>query len=120
MFIAASAGITCLMRAAIGDIVAAGAADLATGLFAECTEIAAKEGFPSRPKFAERTRKMLTAPASRLTASMLRDIARGAAEHILGDLLRRAGPAADTSLLRIAYSHTKAYKARRDRTGAAP
>ena len=123
VFIAASAGISCLMRAAIGDIVAAGAADLATGLFAECTEIAVKQGFPPRPEFAERTRTMLTTHASPLTASMLRDIERGAlieADHILGDLLRRAGPAADTSLLRIAYSHTKAYEARRARTGAAP
>ena len=45
VFIAASVGITRLMRAAIGAIVAAGAADLATGLLAECTAIAAKEGF---------------------------------------------------------------------------
>ena len=62
---------------------------------------------------------MLTAPGSALTASMLRDIERTApveADHILGDLLRRAGPAADTSLLRVAYSHTKAYEARQART----
>jgi ketopantoate reductase len=56
VFIAASAGITCLMRAAVGDIVAAGAADLAATLFAECAAIAAKEGFSPRPEFAERTR----------------------------------------------------------------
>ena len=48
VFIAASAGITCLMRATIGDIVAAGAADLAAMLFAECAAIAAKEGFATR------------------------------------------------------------------------
>ena len=123
VFIASSAGITCLMRAAIGDIVTADAADLAIGLFAECTAIAATEGFPPRPEFTERTRTMLTAPASPLTASMLRDLERGApieADHILGDLLRCAGPMADKSLLRVAYSHTKAYEARRARTGAAP
>ncbi len=122
VFIAASAGITCLMCAAIGDIIAVGAADLAAALFAECTAIAAGEGFPPRPEFAERTRAMLTAPGSALTASMLRDIERGApveADHILGDLLRRSGPAADTSLLRVAYSHAKAYKARRARTAGA-
>ena len=78
VFIAASAGITCLMRATIGDIVAAGAADLAAMLFAECAAIAAKEGFATRSAFAERTRTMLTAPNSPLTASMLRDIERGA------------------------------------------
>jgi 2-dehydropantoate 2-reductase len=123
VFIAASAGATCLMRAAIGDIVAAGAADLAAGLFAECAAIAAEEGFPPRSEFAERTRRMLTTPASPLTSSMLRDIERGApveADHILGDLLRRAGPLADKSLPRLAYSHTKVYEARRVRTGGAP
>lgn len=123
VFIASSAGITCLMRAAIGDIVNAGAADLATGLFAECSAIAAKQGFPPRQEFAERTRTMLTTPASPLTSSMLRDIERGApveADHILGDLLRRAGPAVDKPLLRLAYSHTKVYETHRARTGAAP
>jgi 2-dehydropantoate 2-reductase len=49
-------------------------------------------------------------------ASMLRDIERGArteANHILGDLLRRANPADAASLLRAAYVHVKAYEARR-------
>lgn len=36
VFIATAAGITCLMRASIGDIVAAGAADIATALLEEC------------------------------------------------------------------------------------
>jgi ketopantoate reductase len=119
-FIAASAGITCLMRAAIGDIVAAGASDLAAILFAEYAPIAAKEGFSLRPAFAERTRAMLTAPSSLLTASMLRDIERGApveADHILGDLLRRAA-SNDGSLLRIAYAHVTAYEARQARNRA--
>jgi 2-dehydropantoate 2-reductase len=120
VFIAASAGITCLMRATIGDIVAAGAADLAAMLFAECAAIAAKDGFAPRPAFVDRTRTMLTAPNSPLTASMLRDIERGAlieADHILGDLLRRAA-STDGSLLRIAYAHAKAYEARRARNRA--
>jgi 2-dehydropantoate 2-reductase len=123
VFIASAAGITCVMRAAIGDIVAAGAAELATGLFDECVAIAGAQGFPPRAEFLARTLQMLTAPGSPLTASMLRDIERGApieADHILGDLLRRAGSAADKSLLRIAYSHTKAYEARRARTAVAP
>jgi 2-dehydropantoate 2-reductase len=63
---------------------------------------------------------MLTAPNSPLTASMLRDIERGApieADHILGDLLRRAA-STDGSLLRIAYAHAKAYEARRARNRA--
>ena len=52
VFIAASAGITCLMRAAMGDIVTAGAADLATALFSECAAIAVAPC----PAFVERSR----------------------------------------------------------------
>lgn len=122
VFIATGAGITCLMRAAIGDIVAAGAAQLATGLFDECAAIATGQGFPPRPEFLERTRPMFTAPGSPLTASMLRDIERGApieADHILGDLLGRGGASRDTgSLLDIAFRHAKAYEARRIRNQA--
>ena len=122
VFIATGAGISCLMRAAIGDIVAAGAADLATGLFEECAAIATGQGFPPGPEFLERTRLMFTAPGSLLTASMLRDIERGApieADHILGDLLRRSGTVSTTgSLLNIAFRHVKAYEARRARNQA--
>ena len=124
VFIAAAAGITCLMRAAIGDIVAAGAAPLALALFEECAGIAAAEGFPARAAFLERMRAIFAAPGSLLTASMLRDIERGArieADHILGDLLgRAAAPSRERSLLAIAYAHLKAYEARRARDGAAP
>jgi len=122
VFIATTAGITCLMRAAIGDIVAAGAADLAASLLDEGTGIAASQGFAPRAAFLERTRAMISAPGSPITASMLRDIERGApveADHILGDLLRRGGDAGRASLLRIAYAHTKAYEARRAREPAA-
>ena len=59
IFIAALAGITCLMRAAIGDIVAAGAADLSTGLLDECAAIAASEGFPPRKPFLDGVRATL-------------------------------------------------------------
>ena len=131
IFIANAAGITCLMRAAIGDIVAAGAANLATDLLDECAAVAAAEGFPPRSPFLAGIRKTLTAPGSLMTASMLRDIKTGArveAEAILGDLLRRAARPDEPSLLRVAYAHVKAYEARRERglpgfspsTGAAP
>jgi 2-dehydropantoate 2-reductase len=120
VFIATGAGITSLMRATIGDIVAAGAAELATNLFDECAAIATAQGFPPRPEFLERTRLMFTEPGSPLTASMLLDIERGApieADHILGDLLRRGGANKNAgSLLDIAFAHAKAYEARRART----
>ena len=65
---------------------------------------------------------MLTAPGSPVTASMLRDIEKGApveADHILGDLLARGGePIGAGSLLGVAYAHVKAYEARRARETA--
>ena len=76
ILIATGAGITCLMRAAVGDIVAAGAAGLVTKLLEECTAIAMHQGFPPHPEFLDRTRRLFTAPGSLLTTSMLRDIER--------------------------------------------
>jgi 2-dehydropantoate 2-reductase len=117
VFIASAAGITCLMRAAIGDIVAAEAADLTNALFEECVAIAARNGYPPRADSVRASLRILMASGSVITASMLRDIERGApieAEQILGDLLRRAGHGApDHSLLRVAYAHVRSYEARR-------
>jgi 2-dehydropantoate 2-reductase len=107
------------MRAPIGDIERAGASDLALALLAECSAIAASQGFAPRPAVLERGSPMLTMPGSTLTASMMKDIERGArteADHIIGDLLaRRKASAPDASLLRIVYAHLRAYEARRER-----
>ncbi|ACK51523.1 2-dehydropantoate 2-reductase [Methylocella silvestris BL2] len=118
-FIAAAASITCLMRAAAGDIAAAGASDLAIATLDECAGIAADNGYAPREPSIIRGRTMLTAPGSEFVASMLRDVERGApteADHIIGDLLQRSKAEPDPfSLLRIAYAHLKAYEARRAR-----
>jgi 2-dehydropantoate 2-reductase len=123
VFIATLAGITCLMRASIGDIVAAGGTDATTRLLDECSRIAAAEGHAPRDASLRRNAAMLTAANSTLSASMLRDVERGSdteAEHIVGDLLRRGGSAgASPELLRIAYLHLAAYEARRRRLAAA-
>ncbi len=123
VFIAAGAGITCLMRAAVGDIVAAGGADLALALYDECAEIAAAHGFPPREGAVKFARGMLTTAGSDFVASMLRDIERGGqieADHIVGDLLRRQGAKpAPNSILRVVYAHLKAYEARRAREAGA-
>jgi len=119
VFIAACAGITCLMRANVGDIVAAGAAALAGELLDECNAIATSQGFPTRPASLEKNRGILTQPASMLAASMFRDIERHApveADHMIGDLLRRGEQCRlSHPLLRVAYAHLKAYEARRTR-----
>jgi 2-dehydropantoate 2-reductase len=62
VFIAAAAGITCLMRATIGDIVAAGAADLAAALLDDCGAIATRQGFAPNRAVMERNRAALTTP----------------------------------------------------------
>ena len=120
VFLASLAGSTCLMRATIGDICASpGGTDFILGLLAQCRSIAAAEGYGTREAQLNRTRNVLTAAGSALTASMLRDIERNAAieaDHIIGDLLRRDTASAKPSPLSIAYTHLKAHEARRIRT----
>jgi 2-dehydropantoate 2-reductase len=121
VFIASAAGITCLMRAAVGDYITAGASDLAQGLLQECAAIASAQGYPPREPALERARAALTAAGSPLKASMLRDIEGGMAvegDQILGDLLRRAAKPDQSPLLRIATLNVKAYEAQQTRAAA--
>jgi 2-dehydropantoate 2-reductase len=108
------------MHASIGDIVAAGGEDVALAIFDECCAIAAHNGFAPRPGAVTRGRAVVTTAGSPMTASMYKDMARGArveADHILGDLLARAPRTASPtpSVLRTAYVHLKAYELRRTR-----
>ncbi|MCL2309666.1 MAG: ketopantoate reductase family protein [Proteobacteria bacterium] len=123
VFIAAAAGMTCLMRSPVGDYVAADGAGLAIRLIEECCAVAAHNGHPVREKAIERARTMLTAPGSLFMASMLRDIERNAlteAEHLLGDLWFRRNPTTldERSALYFAYTHLKSYEAQRLRLQA--
>ena len=125
VLIATMAGSNCLMRAAVGDIVAAGAENLSLALLDECAGIATAQNFAPSAAAMTRNRGMLTMPGSTFAASMLRDVERGApteADHILGDLIRRGGSGGggpnDFPLLRIAYAHLRAYDARRKRENA--
>ncbi|CAN5372374.1 2-dehydropantoate 2-reductase [soil metagenome] len=121
IFLTTLAGATCLMRAAIGAIMAApGGERLVLRLLDECSAIAAGHGHAPRAPFLAQIRPMLTAAGSPTTASMLRDIERNArieADHIVGDLLRRrpvdVAESASLSVLDTAYTHLKAYEARR-------
>ncbi len=124
MFIASMAGITTLMRSCVGDIERAGGADLALALLDECVAIAAYNGFAPGAGALDRCRAMISAPGSPITASMFKDVERGApteVEHVLGDLLSRGAPVQqpDRSLLRIACTHLRIYEARRSREEAA-
>lgn len=123
VFISTAAGITCLMRAAVGDIVAAGAADRTLALFDEISSIAASQGFAPGAASVQRGKTMLTTAGSPFTASMLRDVEGGRAieaDHMLGDLLKRSGRTDGFPMLRLAHAHLKAYEARRVRTLKSP
>jgi 2-dehydropantoate 2-reductase len=122
-FIATLASATCLFRAAICDIVRAPAGErLVTDLFETCTAIAALAGFPLRETSFRGFRGALTDPASTLTSSTLRDLESGKrteADHIVGDMQRRAQSAGRRcALLEAAYVHLLAREARlaRERT----
>lgn len=117
-FIAALAGGTCLMRDAVGAIVAtADGAVLMTRLHDECRAVAAASGHAPGPEAVANARAILTAAGSPLKASMLRDLERGArteCEHILGDLRRRAAAfGLDVPLLSAALAHLRVYEAAR-------
>ncbi|WP_077000342.1 ketopantoate reductase family protein [Variovorax sp. KK3] len=117
VFITALASVTALMRAPIGDIVQAGAQELGLILLEECSRIAAHNAHPPSPDSLARARDALTATGSQLSASMLKDVERGApseADHIVGDFLRRGRwSTADTVLLPVAYAQLRSYEARR-------
>jgi 2-dehydropantoate 2-reductase len=125
VFLATLAGATTLMRAAIGDIVAApGGAAFIAALHAECSAVAAASGYEPRAVAVERARGQLTAPGSTFTASMLRDIenkGRIEADHVIGDLIargRRLLPDVAFPVLTEVYTALKAYEARRARESA--
>lgn len=108
------AGTTCLLRGTIGKIEAtAGGAETVRTVIAESAAIAAANGYPQKPDFLAQHTARLTEPGSTLTASMFRDLQKGApveADHILGDLLARGhahGIAAP--LLQAAYVQLSVY-----------
>jgi 2-dehydropantoate 2-reductase len=118
------AAITCLMRASVGDIARTAAGrDIAREIVDTCVGVAEREGHPPAPQVLAGIVEWVTARDSLLTASMLRDMERGArieGEHIVGDMLRRAQAAGiEARLLSAAHCHLQAYESRRQRERAA-
>jgi 2-dehydropantoate 2-reductase len=119
------AAASCLMHAAVGDIVAApGGLAFLNGLVDDCVAIAEANGHRPREAFIARARTMLTTAGSPFTASMFRDMQNGfpvEADHVLGDLIARRDAAGlkppVQGRLDLAYLHLKAYEARRARGG---
>lgn len=124
VFLASLAGITCLMRASVGDIMAApGGREATLALLEECRAVAERAGHAPGEATMQRARSVLTEAGSTLTASMLRDLQAGAAieaDHVIGDMLARSGRQHDaTSLLAVVHAHLKVYEAGRTRTPSA-
>ena len=121
VFLATLAGMTCLMRASVGDIAAAGGSPTMLAMLAEAHAVAVAAGHANRPEVLEKTRAMLTTPGSTITASMLRDVEKGGpteADHVIGDLIDRGGKAGlALPLLTLAALHLAAGAARRARGG---
>jgi 2-dehydropantoate 2-reductase len=123
VMLATLAACTCLMRAPVGDIIAApGGERFILATLDEAQAIAGANGYAARPKLMERVRTMLTERGSGFAASMLRDLEAGGrieADHIVGDLRRRGEEQGiEAPLLRVACLHLKAYESRRDRLAA--
>lgn len=115
------AGISCLMRASFGDILAApGGREAMFQIFGECCAIATASGFKPRPAFIEFDTTLITTVGSPLKSSMLRDIERGSTtegEHILGDMVARAHALSiPAPVLNLARTHVAAYEIGRSRT----
>jgi 2-dehydropantoate 2-reductase len=120
--ISTAASLTCLMRAPIGDIVAAGATPLVHRMLGETSAIVAAAGYPLSKSFQESTLAKFTQPNSPFTASLFRDIEIKApieVDQVIGDLLARAQQmGVPTPLLEIVHYHLRTYEARRKREAA--
>lgn len=116
--LATAAGMTCLMRASIGDIVRTrDGALLLRRMFDLAAEIATRSGYPPDEVFRANYRQLFSDPGSAYTTSMLRDIEAGKrteADHIIGFLLDQAGALGlPAPLLEACYAHLQAYENRR-------
>lgn len=124
VFLSTLAGMTCLMRGSVGEIVATteGRA-LTEAMLAECAAVALRSGHPIPEERLHKSRALLTQSGSTFAASMLRDIERAGpteGEHILGDMVdtaTRLGVA--VPMLAVARTHLQVYEARRAKPSGA-
>jgi 2-dehydropantoate 2-reductase len=75
VMIASLAGMNCLMRGSVGDILETNDGErLMLELLAECQAVATASGYPPRPDHRAECRAILTQRGSSFSASMLRDL----------------------------------------------
>jgi len=117
MMLAALASITCLLRGSIGEVAATSEGlKTASAIIDECAAIASAEGYVMPADYLEETHRRLTQKGSDLTASMYRDLQKGApveVDQIIGDLLRRGDlHGVDAPLLRAACVQLGIYQSK--------
>ncbi len=122
VMITALAGMNCLMRGSVGEIMTTEDGEsLMLELLAECQAVAAASGHAPRPQHRDQCRAMLTERGSDNSASMRRDLEAGQrteGEAVLGDMLRRARALGIPALvLRIAVCHVQTHENRRAARG---
>lgn len=113
------AGMTCLMRANLGEIVRTPeGSELLKAFFRTNSEIASHAGYRPDEKFTNQYMALFSQRDSLYEASMLRDLEKGGrieSEQILGFMLRKCREAGQPDALHLAaYTHVKAYEERRD------
>lgn len=111
VFIVAAGAVTGLARGPVGPIVdSPGGVDFVRDVLAEVTAVAEAAGYPVPERETAGSLAMLTEPGSAFTSSLYRDLVAGRAteaEHLLGDLTRRARdlgvatPLVDLALLQM-------------------
>lgn len=112
IFIAAAGVVTCLFRAPVGAIMAAGGQAHIVRIVDELEAVAAAGGHPVSAKARDMTLSMLTAEGSAFTSSLYRDVTSGLpseTEHILGHLASTAaGLGVPTPLLDLTLVQLRA------------
>jgi 2-dehydropantoate 2-reductase len=115
-FIAAAGIVKCLFRARVGRILEAGGQSRILEAVNETEAVAAAAGHPVSDAAHAQAVSILTEPGSAFTSSLYRDLTAGLpseAEHILGDLARRARslnvptPLLDLTLIQIRASQQR-------------
>jgi 2-dehydropantoate 2-reductase len=123
VFLSTLAGMTCLMRGSVGDILATANGQALLRRYLDASiEIATREGYAPREKSMARYEAVINSVGSPITASMLRDIQAGnqvEADHIVGYMLDKARQhGIDDTLISVAFTHLQTYQQVRARASA--
>src|ERR1700735_273890 len=117
VFIATVGALTCLMRGAVGEIVAQPGGDrLGPAFLAEATAIAQANGYPIPDMQVKNTTATVIQPGSGLTSSMYRDVLDGhptESDYIVGDLVERGrAESLESPLFHLAATQLAVHNAR--------